>query len=551
MAHIFISFFSFSGVHSGSSEKNNIFSFYEGFIKSLTRYGNKVMVFNAADYNLVNQNLENITNRAYDKDKIDDIIRNFAPDIVVTFNNASHENILNITTCPIIVYDADHPSYFWDKEKIKENIGRYTFFSSSHAGVRTIKEFFGAQENQVHFVPLATAVQAENLEQDKNISFIGTRFVPGQAVQDFIKKYSDEPNVRELFSFIRDEIGLKHSDYIQLSGLKDEGIIEDFLKINEFDLMNIYSSDSRIETLHSLTDLGLYLYGTKSWLDLTEIAPSLALAYRREELYNLKHNQNLYNSSKICFNISHYQAARTGFPWRIMDIMASNGCLVTDDKPRINEVFNGKIKLPTYKKPSEARSVCKEILDDEAARREIVTECQKIIDENFRWEHRFKEIESILGIQLLMKEDRIKSHEHIIIAPPVKIEPAQPEIIQEVIAEDAAPTTGEETELTGQANEEQPVIETVSINPLTNNEPMASSIFEENDMSVLSINDEKIRKSAFLNPLSSFKSYRKKNKKVIKKIQRNVFRVKLKKEEVSLKILGLKLTLFDKNFWQN
>ena len=109
------------------------------------------------------------------------------------------------------------------------------------------------------------------------------------------------------------------------------------------------------------------------------------------KVYSIQHNQDIYNRSKIGINVSHLQAT-SGFPWRVMDIMASNACLVTDKHEDFKRLF-GKIPIPTYDSASEAYMVCKELLKDEARRREIVMQCQEVINNNYRFKHLLPKLE--------------------------------------------------------------------------------------------------------------------------------------------------------------
>ena len=109
-------------------------------------------------------------------------------------------------------------------------------------------------------------------------------------------------------------------------------------------------------------------------------------------------NQNIYNKSKIGINVSHLQAT-SGFPWRVMDIMASNACLVTDYHEDFKRLF-GNIPIPTYESELEAYEVCRQLIKDESRRKEIVLQCQEVIENKYRFRHLLPRLEEYSGITL-------------------------------------------------------------------------------------------------------------------------------------------------------
>ncbi len=126
--------------------------------------------------------------------------------------------------------------------------------------------------------------------------------------------------------------------------------------------------------------------------------PELALCYNREPLFSLRDNQNFYNQSRIGICTQHIQAV-SGFSWRVCDIMASNACLVTEYRPDMSSLF-GSIDIPTFSTPAEARSRCKELLEHESLRKEIVEQCHEVIDARFRFRHLLEKLEDFLQMNL-------------------------------------------------------------------------------------------------------------------------------------------------------
>ena len=89
------------------------------------------------------------------------------------------------------------------------------------------------------------------------------------------------------------------------------------------------------------------------------------------------------------------------FPWRVLDILASNGCLVTEKSENLSRFLKGYIDLPTYSNELEAYDLTRRILADKTMRHEISAACQQAVNDKGRWTHRFREISDIVGVPLL------------------------------------------------------------------------------------------------------------------------------------------------------
>lgn len=166
--------------------------------------------------------------------------------------------------------------------------------------------------------------------------------------------------------------------------------------LNLRELLMILSGERRVKLLASVVDLGLDLYGAKSWGNVYYHNSDLNMAYIDKLVYSIKHNQDIYNSSKLGINVSHYQAT-SDFPWRVMDIMASNVCLVTDYHSNFASLF-GNIPIPTYESEAEAREVCKRLIEDKSRRRDIVLQCQEVINTKYRFKHILSKLEEYSGV---------------------------------------------------------------------------------------------------------------------------------------------------------
>ncbi|CAH0534708.1 hypothetical protein VST7929_02658 [Vibrio stylophorae] len=367
--------------------------YYEGLIKELIENGNDVMVYNGAEFLMKSWNSENIESSYIDKNELKDRIFEFNPNLVISFNNVKPSFLDSLVECPIVIWEADSFTYFNDKDGIKYNPNRYSYFClSSNTREQLIST--GVADSNIYMINSGTAVQAKKLDYEYNISFIGSNFRGPSGLKSLLLS-DDSDKVRSAIKKIANDFYLDSESYLIGQGL--ESILE-YIKPSEFGM--IKSAQNRILTLNLMEDLGLSLFGGKDWLDVSDFTPYLALSYKRKDVYSLAHNQGIYNKSKVCLSISHAQAI-DGFPWRIMDIMASNGCLLSSYNPGLVNFTKGYVDIPMYKSPAEAYNLAKKLIADVEYRNDIIVGSQKCIEDKGRWSHRFLEIESAIGIDLI------------------------------------------------------------------------------------------------------------------------------------------------------
>lgn len=390
----------------------HIGSFHEQIVDEFVKYGNDVLVYNPLELNRAIFASDNKVKKNIDNNLIKKQIRNFNPDFVLTLNNACHEDILSLVDCKIAVWDADFVTYWNCIDDIKKNPERYLIFSFSSHMVDKYKQYFSFNDNNIHVVKSATSVHNTNSDKIKNISFIGTKFIGDVRLTDAIKSISNSGDRAVLFNMLQI---IKSNPYIS----KDELISnEDFRLFSDFlsqfnDFTGFFAAENRIATLLSIYDLGLHLYGTKTWRSKRFVNdfPGLAACYDSSFVYSKQHNEDIYNSSKICFNVMHPQSVQS-MPYRITDILASGGCLVSEYSSAIVDNFDRYVKLPIFQNQYEARELCKKILKDDDYRSDIVLASNDIIDKQWRWVYRFKQMEDILGLNLV-SENKVGSLDFI------------------------------------------------------------------------------------------------------------------------------------------
>ena len=345
----------------------NIVCYYDGMIKELRKKGNNICVLNITTF-------DRATN------KLKDDIKKFNPSIIFAFNNAIFQEIIKITNCPIVVFAEDSYTFFHSKELLKKYCDRY-YFVTADENLSSFEGYF--DKNKMASIHHATAITKENLKKDKNISFIGQPFA--YANLDKKKKQTGYKALLESYS---------KSDYNYKELIQKYNNNE---KWDEFHIFGVF--DSRIATLNTILELGLHVYGI-SWNNLSKYCNQLVLAFNEEPVYSLKHNQDIYNSSIININIQHPQNYGYGCAWRVYDIMASSGMLISQRSSLLRERIKKFVNIPMFDTPLQAADLCRKYLKEKNLREEIVIASNEYIEKFGRWDSNFKLISQLTGISL-------------------------------------------------------------------------------------------------------------------------------------------------------
>lgn len=379
------------------SSYNNIVCYYESFTKELEKHGNNVLLLNKALFS--NNYFES---KVKNKEHLVEKVKSFSPDLIVAFNNQIFEGLLENTNCPILLFDADASYLFSSKEIIKKYLDRYLMVTHYDSWETSYSEL-GFSKDKICTIHIATSLKNENKLQDKNISFIGTKFID-----------SLSPNVKNLINNNGLNVYKMLMEFWQTKNFNYEELMQKYcsgFEYNDFDIAHIF--DYRSYVLSSILDLGLKLYGM-NWKAGEDNNIALMSAFDETPKFSIKHNQDIYNESKICLSISHPQTRGYAFPWRIYDIMATNSMLISSRSDLLNEFTKGIVKIPMYESPYEARELCIKYLKEENLRKDIVAASNEYIEKFGRWKDNFEKIESLIGVKLINEEKVANSTYEII-----------------------------------------------------------------------------------------------------------------------------------------
>lgn len=369
------------------NDEEKIPCWYETFFNGLKAFGNELLLLQTGGF-------QQKCGREIDE-TLKNRILDFAPDLYISFNNVFPD--MDILECPKIVYEADTPIYWSNKDRLKYNRDNL-FFVWGDAEKQYLQECFGIKSNRIYKIRPFTAIRKDERKQSIDISFIGSRFgIDRKNEMGYLaeKDINARNDYYKCLAYVVEHPYASKEELIRLNGISNKTVLD---MIDIPGMLMMMSAEMRVRVLSSVVDLGLRLYGTDSWMYRYHFDTRLNTAYVNKAIYSLQHNQEIYNNSKIAINISHYQA-KDCFSWRVLDIMASNACLVTDAWSGVKRFFP-QLNIPVYKDEHHARELCKELLRNESYRRDIVAECNHVIDENYRFIHHITELEGITGLKM-------------------------------------------------------------------------------------------------------------------------------------------------------
>lgn len=381
MSRVLLAFY--NGIYDEQNPRK-IPCWYDGLVNGLEKCGHEVFLWQLSEFGSLNTFFS-------EADKMS--IKAFEPELCLSFNNVLPD-VTNVANCPVVTIIVDSAKYLSNVDLLKNRIVG-TF---QEADISYLVENYQCSKKNIFLCSPYTEIKPDAaMIPSVNISFIGTRFgVPRSAEMGAFASNSESlEQYCRCLEYVKKNPLVNEENVLEECNVTSRDVIE---KINVSDMLSLLSAEKRIRTLSAIIDLGLELYGTRSWLERYHFDSRINASYVDKEVFSVEHNQYIYNHSKIGINISHLQAV-DGFPWRVLDIMSSNACLVTDWHDGFKKYFNG-LDIPIYRDEFEAREVCKSLLTDEVARRQIVNECNNYTKKNFSLEKFLKQLQEVTGVNL-------------------------------------------------------------------------------------------------------------------------------------------------------
>lgn len=365
--------------------------YYSSFVNGLLSSGNNILCFNI-NYRQ-NNNTEEIPQEYLSK------IKNFSPDLFI-FSDNQFWDVSNYFDVPIVFLNVDSLEHFRDIDKIKKNPNRYFYFEGQIDSINKNIKLLNCKESKILLLRPFTEIKSDNkIIPDINISFLGSHWI----WKDFLTftEFADKGSSKE-----ERDIAFEAFNYFKSNPLNE---IDEFYKkypfvVNKLEFNDIKLARARIagikrlRFLTEIADLGLEVRGT-NWTTsvMLNAFPEVMLHYSKQPTSSADDVSLFYNRSKLSINTKHLQAT-TGFSWRVMDILASNACLVTEYAEDLQKI--GFDFIPTFKTEKELRPICVELLSNETLRNKIVKEANTLINQKFRFKHVLLEIENFLNMDL-------------------------------------------------------------------------------------------------------------------------------------------------------
>ena len=393
MANVVI--FSYSNV---TWTKEHYFdSFVTGFANALSRCGNDVLNIDLKGF--VNDfKTEYIcdSNKKY----VGESVAAFKPDLIITFNNMLHdtEHIKKLS-CPVVLYPADGVDFFWHKHFLRKELDLYWFLDINEYHRKSFMNAFPSLhgERLIHF-GYVTDFRRRELEQDINLSFLGSIPNHDTSILHYLRKMHSNELDKIFYEAL--ETFRQHPDRnfpLELSDFKsDLGISLETIAVW------LITCKARFELLSELFPHGLKLYGYSSFLDCALYNYEFIKHYNHELCVTQKQAETLYNRSKISLNLPNARAV-SGFSWRVPDILASQGVLLSFDSPDLRTLTKKYVTLPMYRSTAEAKELVRLLLADNIWRKDIALACNAMVENQCRFEYYFPNITSSTGVKLMNK----------------------------------------------------------------------------------------------------------------------------------------------------
>lgn len=380
--------------------------YIESFISSLVKNGNEVLPYIFKDFETkkkIKRYFRGVSARSE--------ILAFNPDLIIAFNNALDPVFAKKLSCPIFVIASDRPVYWRHKDFIKKNLARYAvgFFNKDMA--QDLKEQFSIPLKKQVLIPYSTSIKTDSTINPKyDITFIGNFYNPSTFLPDFLLKnlkfYSKE-KLEKLHNFISDICDMiifkKLDESCFEKKLKELNLTEkEFKKSDELisNFLSAITCEIRQKNLNAISDLDLHIWTWDANLRILANNTAIFKKCHLDTIYSTEGLQKVYNYSKISLNMPHAQVNK-GFSWRVCDILASNALLLSNPSEDLSNLFEGIV--PTYKDEKDLRDKSLYYLKNTKERKDIVKQCNQIVDKNHRYENVFKVIEAYYGLSLLGK----------------------------------------------------------------------------------------------------------------------------------------------------
>lgn len=372
--------------------------YIEMFINGLVDNGNEVMPYISHDIYKKNKKIKNWIRSfmAYED------VKSFDPEIIFSFNNTIDERFLKKFDCKCYIIASDTPIFWNNRDLILKYNNKYSILYFNDDFKQELKDEYKIEYKRQYLIPYTTDMKSVNIEQNKDICFIGNFNLPKWHIISY-NLLKEDNNLREKNTILK-----KILIYYEKKGHLNRELFDEFLKyyndknLQKKDLESLlciaFTNKIRNSFLNSLLDLDLNIYTHKSNLECFNHNYKIFNKCYFEKIDNLANSEKIYNESKISLNLPHFQV-KTGLSWRVCDILATNSMLLTNPTNDLKSLF-GNI-IPTYQNEKDLRKKVLYYLKHEDERKDIVQKSQLIIEKKHRYKHLFSRLEEITEMKFI------------------------------------------------------------------------------------------------------------------------------------------------------
>ena len=161
----------------------------------------------------------------------------------------------------------------------------------------------------------------------------------------------------------------------------------------ELQIQNVVTNTKRIAVVERLAPLGLHLYGNERWTNLFPYNTAITQAFRGTgSLRSHSDLMQIYNRSRLCINLPQAQAT-SGMQYRVIDVMASNGLLITERRPEsdLDVVFGIENPIVRYNSLEDLTQKCRYYLENESERLALVARCNQLVSTGYSFSERVEQ----------------------------------------------------------------------------------------------------------------------------------------------------------------
>ncbi len=332
------------------------------------------------------------------------IISEFKPDFVMTINHLGFDNegrfteMLEELELPFVSWFVDSPNVILDS--FHRNVSDYAnIFVWDKDYIDDLKN---VGYKNVDYLPLATSPEIFfPTESSKiiDVSFVGSSMF--YAINKNMKSFSHRPDLLNLFEITAQHFLSNKFRFVSQSIEKLSDKYRYYFDSNDqekdFEATVLWRATQiyRLSGIKKLAEFNPNIYGDPNWKYLLDERYNL-----NSELSYYDNLSEMYNMSKINFNMTSRQM-KNSVNQRIFDVPAVGGFLLTDYKSQLEEIYDLKTDIATFKNVDEIPSLIKYYLKNPEVREKMSKNAYKKVVENQTYELRIKKLVLIMQSRYL------------------------------------------------------------------------------------------------------------------------------------------------------